>query len=550
MALISFILEAPRRRLALILALTILAGAANALLVVGVNGVADLVARGMRPGLLAVAIYGGALLAYYLAEQFAMMGANRVIERLLRDLRLRLMDQVRRSELPVVARLGQGHLTNLVAAETNHLSITFPMVIEAVQQAMLLTAVLVYLAWLSPAALGVFLLAVAVGAIGYRMINRRYAETLAASSRRQAQMLDAIDDIVHGAKELRLNRAKSDDVFKHYRRMARRAENMLVASIDQWADLTLLSSVVAYLMLGVVVFTFPTALEGYPLIVFQLLPVLLFSLGPLMRIVALSPMVIRAEQGLAAMRALEADLSAGGAISPEEARAEAPRFSDFRTLAARGITYAYRGPDGATEFTAGPLDLEIARGEMVFLVGGNGSGKSTALRLLTGLYPASAGFLAVDGTPVMGRAVAGYRELFSAIFADFYLFDRLYGLEGVDDTQVNSLIAEMGLAGVVTCTDGAFSRLTLSTGQRKRLALVAALLEDRPIYVFDEWSAEQDVHFRDQFYRSILPSLKARGKTVIAVTHDDRYWHLADRVVKMELGQVAWEKTGRDLETA
>jgi putative ATP-binding cassette transporter len=143
--------------------------------------------------------------------------------------------------------------------------------------------------------------------------------------------------------------------------------------------------------------------------------------------------------------------------------------------------------------------------------------------------------------------MAGLREQFSAIFGDFHLFDQLYGLKDVDAGHVNQLIDAMGLANKVKFEDGRFTNLNLSTGQRKRLALIAALLEDRPIYAFDEWQAEQDVHFRAEFYTRILPSLKAKGKTVLAVTHDERFWRMADRVVKMDLGKVVWERPGSEI---
>jgi putative ATP-binding cassette transporter len=158
------------------------------------------------------------------------------------------------------------------------------------------------------------------------------------------------------------------------------------------------------------------------------------------------------------------------------------------------------------------------------------------------------GQIEIDGAVLAKNEIAGFRELFSAIFADFHLFDRLYGQEGRDPDEVNRLIREMGLSGKLKYIDGRFSELHLSTGQRKRLALIAALLEDRPIYIFDEWSAEQDFHFRQHFYTRILPDLKAKGKTVIAVTHDDRFWHVADRVIKLDLGVVDWEKKGKELE--
>ena len=171
-------------------------------------------------------------------------------------------------------------------------------------------------------------------------------------------------------------------------------------------------------------------------------------------------------------------------------------------------------------------------------------------RVIAGLYPLDAGTISVDGRAVSGPDIGGFRELFSAIFADFRLFDRLYGLEDVDPREVNRLIDELELGGKVRFENGRFTQLALSTGQRKRLALIAALLEDRPIYIFDEWSAEQDPRFRDYFYRRLLPDMRARGKTVVAVTHDDRYWHLADRVVKMELGRVEWSREGGELELA
>jgi putative ATP-binding cassette transporter len=169
------------------------------------------------------------------------------------------------------------------------------------------------------------------------------------------------------------------------------------------------------------------------------------------------------------------------------------------------------------------------------------------LRLVVGLYRPDTGHVAVDGAVVEGRAIAGLREQFSAIFGDFHLFDRLYGLEHVDPREVTRLIDAMWLTGKVRFENGRFTDLNLSTGQRKRLALIVALLEDRPIYAFDEWSAEQDALFREEFYRRVLPSLKASGKTVVAVTHDERFWHLADRVIRFDLGKVAWERTGAEL---
>lgn len=192
--------------------------------------------------------------------------------------------------------------------------------------------------------------------------------------------------------------------------------------------------------------------------------------------------------------------------------------------------------DGFTLFEVGPLDLNIRQGEVLFIVGGNGSGKSTLLKLLTGLYPPSGGSMTLDGATIGPETYQTYRELFSAIFADFHLFRKLYGLESPDEQKIRELLREMELTRKTRYADRRFSDIDLSSGQRKRLAYIAALLEDKPIYVFDEWAADQDPIFRKYFYNNLIGDLRTMGKTVIAVSHDDRYFNRADRVLKMEEG--------------
>ncbi|MBR9970326.1 cyclic peptide export ABC transporter [Magnetospirillum sulfuroxidans] len=544
MAIATFIGGADRRQLWIMGSLTVLAGMANAALVVMINDVTALVAGGDRPSLWIWVGFAIAFLIYYQCNTFGLLHSNALIEHLLNRLRLDVVDKLRQSELLVADRVGRGSLYSMVSHETNHLSVTFPLLVDSFQQTVLLVFSLIYLLYLSPAAFAVFLLAVGVGIMGYVAINRRFRVTLNILGQRQNRMLDAIDSVILGAKELRLHSARGAAVEKAYRRLSRACESLLVASGEHWAEMILLTSFVTYLMLGVVAFAFPHFITGQSLIVFQLVPVLLFCIGPLAKIVAQSPMFLRADVGLEGILHVQRQLAAAGSIAPAEARALAEAYTDFRTIAYDGITFTHQAETPEDSFTAGPLTLTLTRGELIFIVGGNGSGKSTAMKLMCGLYPAKQGVIRVDGDVVAGRAIAGLRELFSAIFVDFHLFDRLYGLENADPLTVNRLIDEMGLAGKVRFENGRFTRLHLSTGQRKRLALIAALLEDRPIYLFDEWSAEQDIHFRKTFYETILPSLRKKGKLVIAVTHDERYWHLADRVVKLDLGSIVWDRPG------
>jgi putative ATP-binding cassette transporter len=219
-------------------------------------------------------------------------------------------------------------------------------------------------------------------------------------------------------------------------------------------------------------------------------------------------------------------------------------FSGFGSISFDGIGFSYRDPARESSFTTGPWSLQLHRGELLFLLGGNGSGKSTALKLMSGLYPLDSGCIRVDGIALAPEVLQEYRELFSCIFPDFHLFDRLHGLDHVDPEQVRRLIARMELSDKVGFEAGRFSTQELSTGQRKRLAMIVALLEDREIYFFDEWAADQDAHFRTAFYTEILPELKQRGKTVVVVTHDDRFWHLSDRTVTLDLGQMVGSESG------
>lgn len=539
MALMAFAKRANRRDVRIMIALSVLAGAANALLVLAVNQVAELVAEGARPTIWEVGLYLTAFVIYYQGNQIALIRATVIIEALLRDLRVEVIDRVRRSELPVMERLGRTSLYTMISEQTNLLSLTFPMLVETLQQAVLMVMALIYLAYLSPLALGAFLVAAAVGALIYRVLQ---ADILSLSYKmldRQRLFIDAMDPLLAGGKELRLSRRRDDEVFEELRVRSARLRSVLVRLGDRWTMLMLLGNAVTFAIIGFIIFYFPGNVSGYGTVVFQMVPVLLFCLGPLTRIAVQGPMFLHADAGLSAILSVKDQLAQDDAVSPEEARSAKAEFEDFKQIEINDLVYSYSEAGDADPFTVGPLKLTLNRGETVFMTGGNGSGKSTVLHLLCGLYVPSEGTISVDGKAITSpRQRGGYREIFSGVFVDFFLFDRLYGLENIDESEVNELILDMGMAGKVTFEDGKFSTLALSTGQRKRLALIVAILENRPVLVLDEWSAEQDIHFRNRFYTEIIPKLAARGQTIIAVTHDDRYWSGADRVIKLDLGWI------------
>lgn len=301
--------------------------------------------------------------------------------------------------------------------------------------------------------------------------------------------------------------------------------------IDRWAE------TLFYLLLGFILFVVPRfqtasseTLTGFTLAI-------LFLGGPLSLVGGWLPNI---GKGVVALRNIEA---MGLRLTAEaDVAADAPpAFRQPRpgALELEGVTHRYTSENDDVGYRLGPIALRIEPGELIFVTGGNGSGKTTLALLILGLFPPDAGAIRLGGTLVTHDNREAYRQNFSAVFADAFIFDSLLGYAGAEaQERAEELLALLKLDNKLHIEDGRFSTVDLSRGQRKRLALLTAYVEDRPFYLFDEWAAEQDPQFRELFYRKLLPDLKARGKTVIVITHDDRYFHLADRVLRMVSGQI------------
>jgi putative ATP-binding cassette transporter len=264
----------------------------------------------------------------------------------------------------------------------------------------------------------------------------------------------------------------------------------------------------------------------------QFVIVVLYLMNPLNYVIVASQDIA---QGLASAR----KVSALGVLDPPAATGGAVP-AQWHTISARDLCFRYNSAD-QHGFRLGPIDFDARRGEVVFVVGGNGSGKSTLALLLTGLLRPESGHLELDGEPVPDEAIPAYQQLFGSVFADFYLFGHVVDRTGTPapDGLVNSLLKKMDLQDKVQSTDGLLSTLDLSQGQRKRLALVQSYVDDAEIFLFDEWAADQDSEFKEYFYRELLAELRRKGKTVIAITHDEKYFDCADRLIKLEQGRVA-----------
>ncbi|CAG9265241.1 Putative ATP-binding cassette transporter [Paraburkholderia unamae] len=397
---------------------------------------------------------------------------------------------------------------------------------------------LVYLFVLSPVLFGLAAVAIVAGLLLARWSRRRWDDYYSRVRESQDELQKQYRSITEGAKELRMNRARR---LRVYREQLGGAVDLIALLKTRAMTLYWLqdsaSMLLFFVVIGAIVALQPR-LGVEPAVVSGFVIVLLYVMGPIQQLSGALPAFGQAQ---VAFRRI-AELSAGFAhcepdllIAQGGEHAHAPAFE---RIALQRASYAFPAPGGARGFTLGPVDMEVRRGEIVFIVGENGSGKTTLVKLLLGLYAPQEGALLLDGAPVSHHDVDSFRQLFSVVFADYFLFDDFVASDPAVIARAQAMIERLEIAHKVSVENGAFTTTDLSTGQRKRLALVQAMLEARPVIMLDEWAADQDPTFRGVFYREFLPELKRLGKTVIAVSHDDRFFDAADRVIRVSEGQI------------
>ena len=479
-------------------------------------------------------LFGIAIALYVLAQRFTLITSITEVERILGGIRVKVADHVRQADLESIERLGRAEIFGVVARETQNISQAASTLVMAMQSMMMVAFSIGYLALLSTTA---FIITIAVCGVGIAMHMQRaksLTRMLGEAQRKENEFLALLTHLLDGFKEVRLRKARGADLFQHIRAVSGTVEAVKTRSGREFSSHFLFAQLLVYGLLASIVFLLPRISPEYSGVVLKLTAAVLFIIGPLGGIVNAVPIFSAANVAAQNIFDIEARLTASN--GSQNGRPEAPPPAAFRRIRLEHTVFQYPDRGSGSVFRLGPVDLEVNAGEMLFIVGGNGSGKSTLLKAMTGLYHPQSGAVTMDDTLVTAETATWFRSHFAAVFSEYHLFDRLYGLGDVPAERVSELLGLMQISHKTAYENGRFTTLDLSHGQRKRLALLVALLEDRPILVLDEWAADQDPPFRQFFYETLLPQLKREGKTIIAVTHDDKYFALADRVVKMEYG--------------
>ncbi len=513
-----------------------LAGTANAALLSIVNSATS---AGNTEGLfrmMVLFIISFAIFAYCSVETY--QRATVLVERGIERVRLRITDKIARIDLHGLQTVDPAVLHGRLTQDTQVISDGAGVTAAALQSAVLVAFTTIYMATISLPTFILGLIFIGGGLMIYVYRARTVNERIEAAARREADYFDRINDLVHGFKELKLSDRRRDALADDIHATVGEVRRLKVETSDMFNRNYIFAYSLFYLLIGTVVFILPRFVQSQGKQLTELTATILFIVGPLSTVVAAIPAWSRSNLAAQRLLTLDAQLDDMYEVSPKLKAASGRSLAPFQTIELRNVVFQFSGAGGGETFTVGPIDFTIHAGETLFIVGGNGSGKSTLLKLLTALYVPKSGQLLIDGVPVDARNRQAYRNLFSAIFSDFYLFRKLYGIDEVEAPLVADLLQMMRIESKTTFDGVGFSTLDLSTGQRKRLAMIVALIEDRPICVFDEWAADQDPEFREYFYHSLLPGLKAKGKTIIVVSHDDRYFHVGDRVLHMEYGRV------------
>lgn len=465
------------------------------------------------------------------------------------QMQLRLSRQILASELSQLEKLGTPRLLATLIEDVQAISqAVFSLPLICINLA-IVGGCLLYVAWLSPQVLLMILVLLAIAISSSNWFFKKGRQILALAREEQDILFNNFRTISEGIKELKLNYQRRQDFLvedltvtaANFRRHNFRGLSLFAVHAS-WGKL------IFFFAIGAVLFLLPNVIIINPKTLTAYVLTFTYLISPMDIIVNKLPLLTKADVALKKIEVLGLALASYAEAEPTTPvlvdSANQDLKPNWHSLELREVTHGYGSDRENLDFTLGPINLSFKPGEIVFLIGGNGSGKSTLAKLITGLYIPESGKICLDNQPITQQNREWYRQHFSVVFSDFYLFERLLGFAKYNiDSVAETYLRQLQLDHKVTVENGNLSTTALSQGQRKRLALLTAYLENRPIYLFDEWASDQDPIFKELFYTKFLPKLRDKGKLVLVISHDDQYFGLGDRIIKLDYGKVIYDST-------
>ena len=456
------------------------------------------------------------------------------------DLSLTLARRILDAPLRVLERRGEARVLSTLTDDVGSVTWSIQCIPKLAVSVAVVAGCGIYMAWLSWKLFLVACCVTTAGAIAFRVLNRRAFSIILAAREARSRLFEHFRTLTAGAKELKMHRARRDEFLDvEVRNTADEYRTSNLAATGHYAVADAFAQFLLYGLIGLLLFAGPLIARPTTEVLTGYVLTMLYMMSPLWTIIETLPVVARGNVALSMIEDLGITLDTPQAAGTRDRPATPPSNAPVQ-VEMKQVVFSY-GRDSLDDqgFVLGPVDFHVLGGETVFVIGGNGSGKSTFVKVLAGLYAPQGGEITLNGKRIDESSAEMYREHFSVVFTDFHLFRKLLGISQPDLSGAARKYLELLRIDGKVCLQGReFSTTDLSQGQRKRLALVTAYLEDRPVYVFDEWAADQDPEYKETFYRKLLPDLRARGKAVVVITHDDRYFSAGDRVVRLEDGRM------------
>lgn len=453
---------------------------------------------------------------------------------LIHKFKIRVIREVFNASLATLDKVGKVEILQVLGRDAQTISSSLQSLVVFINSVASIVFISLYIAFISfPSFLAISLCTAGVLFFGFRHLNKSGSEIYAAWQS-EAETHRLFSDFLHGYKEIKMNSARAKDISYEVVSESRKASHAKAASMINTLGFFNYLTTFAYGVLGIVVYVVPIISDNFSSTITSVITAAIFLLTSVVGIINTVPSLVNANAAARALMELELALKNEGTQQSIEGSNQ--EFPPFKALTLSNLSYQYAKDGVSNVFHFGPIDYEFVAGKIYFIRGANGSGKTTLMRLISGLYQPTSGEILLNSEKVIQPVSEGYRENFATVFSDFFLFQKLYGLFSATDEEINDWVDVLKLNNKFTIEMGKFSDLHFSTGQKKRIALMVALLEKRPILLLDEWAADQDPEFRKLFYLELIPLFKSMGKTIIAITHDDKYFDSADHLLSIDRG--------------